>query len=144
MVQYDFIAMFSIALPLAPVLAMINNLFELRTDAIKLLFELRRPVAEFAYTAGIWEKIFDALSKIAILTNILYLLITCDLISKLYYIHIENKISLNDYVNYTLSYFYIDDLDDQEEIFEGKKLNLTHCRYRDFRYDYGTIVFSSL
>ncbi|CAF1152640.1 unnamed protein product [Rotaria sordida] len=141
MVQYGFIAMFSIALPIAPFLAMINNLFELRTDAIKLLFELRRPIGEFAYTLGIWEKIFDALSKIAILTNILYLLITCDLISKLFYIYIKNKITLNDYLNYTLSYLYINDLDDKDEIFEGKQLNITYCRYRDFRYDYGTIFF---
>ena len=137
MVQYGFIAMFSIALPIAPFLAMINNLFELRTDAIKLLFELRRPIGELAYTLGIWEKIFDGLSKIAILTNILYLLITCDLISKLFYIYIENKISLNDYLNYTLSYLFIDDLDDQDEILQGKQLNITYCRYRDFRYDYG-------
>jgi hypothetical protein len=141
MVQYGFIAMFSIALPIAPCLAMINNLFELRTDAIKLLFELRRPIGELAYTLGIWENIFDALSKIAILTNILYLLITCDLISKLFYIHIENNISLNDYLNYTLSYLYIKDLVDQDEILQGKQLNITYCRYRDFRYDYGRIGF---
>lgn len=136
MVQYGFVAMFSIALPIAPFLALINNLFELRTDAKKFLFEYRRPIGEFAYTLGIWEKIFDALSKIAILTNIFYLLITCDLISKLYYIYIENKISLNDYLNYTLSYFDIYHLDDQEEIFQGEKLNITYCRYRDFRYNY--------
>ncbi len=137
MVQYGFVAMFSIALPIAPFLAMINNLFELRTDAMKLLFELRRPIGELAYTLGIWEKIFDALSKIAILTNILYLLITCDLISKLFYIYIENKISLNDYLNYTLSYLNINDLDDREEIQQGKQLNITYCRYRDFRYHFG-------
>jgi hypothetical protein len=91
--------MFSIALPIAPFLAMINNLFELRTDAIKLLFELRRPIGEFAYTLSIWEKIVDALSN-----------------------------------------FYINDLDDQDEILQGKQLNITYCRYRDFRYDYGNSI----
>ncbi|UJR13801.1 hypothetical protein I4U23_000811 [Adineta vaga] len=137
MVQYGFIAMFSIALPIAPFLAMINNLFELRTDASKILFEFRRPFGELAYTLGIWEKIFDALSKLAILANILYLLITCDLISKLFYIYIDKNISLKNYINFTLSYFYINDLDDHDEIYQGKQLNITFCRYRDFRYDYG-------
>ena len=137
MVQYGFVAMFSIALPIAPFLAIINNLFELRTDAMKVLFELRRPIGELGYTLGVWEKIFDALSKIAILTNILYLLITCDLISKLFYIYIEDKISLNDYLNYTLSYLNINDLDDRDEIEQGKQLNITYCRYRDFRYHFG-------
>ncbi|CAF1244352.1 unnamed protein product [Adineta steineri] len=141
MVQYGFIAMFSIALPIAPFLAMINNLFELRTDAMKLLFEFRRPIGELAYTLGIWEKIFDALSKIAILTNILYLLITCDLISKLFYIYIQDDISLKNYLNYTLSYLYLNDLDDENEIFQGNQLNITYCRYRDFRYDYGRLYF---
>lgn len=140
MVQYGFIAMFSIALPIAPFLAMINNLFELRTDAKKLLFELRRPIGELAYTLGIWETIFDALSKIAILTNILYLLITCDLTSKLFYTYMENRTDLNDYLNYTLSYLFINDLADQDEISQGQQLNITHCRYRDFRYDYGRIL----
>lgn len=139
MVQYGFIAMFSIALPLAPLLAMINNLFELRTDAKKLLFELRRPIGELAYALGIWEKIFDALSKIAILINILYLLITCDLISKLFYIHIEKQLTLIDYLNYTLSYFHINDFDDYEDILQGNRLNITFCRYRDFRYSFSKI-----
>ena len=143
MVQYGFVAMFSIALPLAPFLALVNNLFELRTDAIKLLFELRRPTGELAYTLGIWEKIFDALSKIAVLTNILYLLITCDLISKLFYSYVEKKISLNDYLNYSLSYLNIDHLDDQDEILQGKTLNITFCRYRDFRYDYSKSIWNS-
>lgn len=137
MVQYGFIAMFSIAFPIAPFLAMINNLFELRTDANKLLFEFRRPIGELAYTLGIWEKIFDVLSKLAILTNVLYLLITCDLIPKLFFIYIEKNVSLMNYINYTLSYFDINDLDDGEEVHQGKQLNITYCRYRDFRYDNG-------
>lgn len=137
MVQYGFVAMFSIALPLAPFLALVNNLFELRTDAIKLLFELRRPIGELTSTLGIWENIFDALSKIAVLTNILYLLITCDFISKLFYIHLGKKISLIDYLNYSLSYLDINHLEDRDEIFQGKQLNITDCRYRDFRYHFG-------
>ncbi|CAF0755683.1 unnamed protein product [Adineta ricciae] len=138
MVQYGFVAMFSIALPVAPFLAMINNLFELRTDANKLLFEFRRPIGELAYTLGIWEKIFDVLSKLAILANVLYLLITCDLIPKLFFMYIEKNNSLTNYINYTLSYFDINDLDDREEVHQGKQLNITYCRYRDFRYDDGS------
>lgn len=137
MVQYGFIAMFSTALPIAPCLAMISNLLELRTDAIKLLFDFRRSTGELAYTLGIWEKIFDALSKLAILANVLYLLTTCDLVSRLFYLSGGNHTGLKDYINYTLSYLSINDLNDDEEVLQGKQLNITYCRYRDFRYAHG-------
>ncbi|CAF1577938.1 unnamed protein product, partial [Didymodactylos carnosus] len=94
MIQYGFIAMFSCALPVAPLLAMGSNLFEIRTDGAKLLFDLRRPYGDLATGLGIWDAIFDAISKIALLTNILYLTITCDLLTKIKYINTIHKQNL--------------------------------------------------
>ncbi len=45
-IQYGFITMFVPAFPVAPLFALLNNMFELRTDANKFLSILRRPVVK--------------------------------------------------------------------------------------------------
>lgn len=45
MIQYGFITIFVSAFPLAPLFALVNNIFELRVDAKKLLFHHRLGVS---------------------------------------------------------------------------------------------------
>lgn len=44
--QYGFVTLFVAAFPLAPLFALINNIFEIRLDAKKLLNQFRRPVGQ--------------------------------------------------------------------------------------------------
>ena len=46
MIQYGYVVFFSAAFPLVPLLALLNNLIEVRSDAFKLCFLARRPKAE--------------------------------------------------------------------------------------------------
>ncbi|GKV35704.1 hypothetical protein SLEP1_g43936 [Rubroshorea leprosula] len=55
------IMMFACAFPLAFVFAAINNLTEIRTDALKLLVVFKRPVPRAAATMGAWLNIFQVL-----------------------------------------------------------------------------------
>ncbi|VDQ01965.1 unnamed protein product [Trichobilharzia regenti] len=52
MIQYGFITMFVPAFPLAPLFGLLNNLFEIRGDAKKLVNQYRRPVLERVQTIG--------------------------------------------------------------------------------------------
>ena len=70
--------MFSIALPLAPLLALANNLIEVRTDALKLLFVARRIPAEGACNIGPWRHAIKFISFAAIVVNLGYLVVTTD------------------------------------------------------------------
>lgn len=45
-IQFGFVTIFVSAFPLAPLLALVNNVFEIRLDAQKMLYTLKRPVAE--------------------------------------------------------------------------------------------------
>ena len=45
-IQYGFVALFVAALPLAPVIALLNNLIQIRVDAYKLVVLLRRYVPQ--------------------------------------------------------------------------------------------------
>lgn len=65
-IQYGFITLFSLAFPLTPLLALINNIFELRLDAIKMLKLERRPVAQRVKSIGVWMNILTILSKVSV------------------------------------------------------------------------------
>ena len=58
-IQYGFITIFVVAFPLAPLFALLNNIFELRLDARKILVYHRRPVAHRVRDIGIWVDIME-------------------------------------------------------------------------------------
>ena len=69
-IQFGFITIFVASFPLAPFFALLNNVFEIRIDSNKLICETRRPIADRAQDLGIWYNILDAVSKIAVVSNV--------------------------------------------------------------------------
>uniref|UniRef100_A0A5B6YIK2 Anoctamin transmembrane domain-containing protein n=1 Tax=Davidia involucrata TaxID=16924 RepID=A0A5B6YIK2_DAVIN len=67
--QFGMIMMFACAFPLAFAFAALNNITEIRIDAIKLLSMLKRPVPHAAATIGAWLNIFQFLIVMSICTN---------------------------------------------------------------------------
>ncbi|KAH9611421.1 hypothetical protein KSS87_016012 [Heliosperma pusillum] len=59
--QFGMIMMFACAFPLTFAFAVINNIMEIRTDALKLLVIHKRPVPRAAATIGAWLNIFQAI-----------------------------------------------------------------------------------
>lgn len=68
-VQFGYITLFVVAFPLAPFLALANNYVEFRSDAFKLLTQMRRPVPRGCEDIGSWQGVFTAISCIAVVTN---------------------------------------------------------------------------
>ncbi|MES1910951.1 MAG: hypothetical protein MHM6MM_003468 [Cercozoa sp. M6MM] len=68
-VQFGFVALFSVAFPLAPLLALVWNVIEVRVDASKLMRDSQRPVASRAGGIKIWSSLLQAVSVLAVLTN---------------------------------------------------------------------------
>ncbi|RMZ10589.1 hypothetical protein D0862_03193 [Hortaea werneckii] len=66
-VQYGYLALFSVIWPLVPVSFLINNWVELRADAVKICVEMQRPTPWRADTIGPW---LDALTFITWLGSI--------------------------------------------------------------------------
>uniref|UniRef100_A0A5K3G0G8 Anoctamin n=1 Tax=Mesocestoides corti TaxID=53468 RepID=A0A5K3G0G8_MESCO len=69
-IQFGFVSMFTCAFPICGLLAFLNNLLEIRSDAFKLLTNFQRPFAETATGIGVWERAFDIVSYVAISVNI--------------------------------------------------------------------------
>ena len=82
-IQYGYLVMFSVALPLAPLLALVNNLIEFRSDALKLVYIARRIPTSRAMGIGPWAGALRALSYLGLACNLSYLALTTDFFSRL-------------------------------------------------------------
>jgi len=67
--QFGMVTMFACTFPFIFVFAAANNFIEIRTDSLKLLGMLRRPVPRAVSTIGAWLNIFQFLAGMAICTN---------------------------------------------------------------------------
>lgn len=76
--QFGMIMMFACAFPLTFLFAVVNNIMEMRTDALKLLVMHRRPVPRAAATIGAWLNIFQFLIVMSICTNCVLLVCLYD------------------------------------------------------------------
>ena len=59
----------TLALPLAPLLAMVNNCAEMRTDAYKLCKVHRRPEYATRQDIGSWQTVYETIAVMAVMTN---------------------------------------------------------------------------
>ena len=80
-IQFGYIMIFGAAFPLAPLLAFINNLLEMRIDKYKLVYLTRRPVPHSASDIGIWKFFMEVIIYISIVTNAAYLTLTGNVFS---------------------------------------------------------------
>lgn len=139
--QYGFVTIFVAAFPLAPLFALINNICEMRLDAKKFLVYHRRPVFARVRSIGIWYRILDCISKLAVITNGFIIAFTSDFIPRLVYMffYSENK-NLEGYVDFTLSRFNTSEFKPGRAPETSDFQNVTECRYQDFRYEPGMLL----
>ncbi|NXC49997.1 ANO9 protein, partial [Penelope pileata] len=145
-IQYSFTTIFVAAFPLAPLLAFINNLIEIRLDAIKMMRLSRRMVPRKANDIGIWLQVLEAIGILAVIGNGLVIAITSDFIPVQVYKYTyspcmtENSTAvdcLTGYINHSLSIFRVQDFEPDTKLPEKMQdfvsSEITECRYRDYR-----------
>ena len=130
--QFGFITLFSSAFPLAPLCAMINNIFEIRQDAQKYTMYNTRPIPTRVPDIGIWYSIFQFLSVLAVITNGLHIAITSTVIPRIWWAF--NEESMSGFAASTFSTFNVNDFEanvgPSSEVLTGSKFeNVTQCAY---------------
>uniref|UniRef100_A0A8C2DCP9 Anoctamin n=1 Tax=Cyprinus carpio TaxID=7962 RepID=A0A8C2DCP9_CYPCA len=113
-IQFSFTTIFVAAFPLAPLLALLNNIIEIRLDAIKMVSLERRLVPMKANDIGVWTDVLEAIGVLAVIANGLVIGISSDFIPRLVY-----------------QYFYGPCASGSATGIDG--INVTHCSYRDYR-----------
>ena len=61
--------LFAPAFPLAPLLALVNNIIEIRSSSYRLVKGYRRPVWKAREGIGTWMNVLDTLGFLAVITN---------------------------------------------------------------------------
>ncbi|KAM3625274.1 uncharacterized protein V6R79_009497 [Siganus canaliculatus] len=145
-VQFSFTTIFVAAFPLAPLLALINNIFEIRLDAIKMVRLERRLVPRKTNDIGVWTKVLEIIGVLAVIANGLVIGVSSDFIPRLVYRYRFGPCATGDtqthcmqgYINDTLSTARMmhsavrqDFLPSQ--MVTDKGFNVTQCSYRDYR-----------
>ncbi|XP_054952015.1 anoctamin-4 isoform X4 [Pan paniscus] len=144
--QFGFTTIFVAAFPLAPLLALLNNIIEIRLDAYKFVTQWRRPLASRAKDIGIWYGILEGIGILSVITNAFVIAITSDFIPRLVYAYKYGPCAgqgeagqkcMVGYVNASLSVFRISDFENRSEPeSDGSEFSgtpLKYCRYRDYR-----------
>ncbi|KAL2102962.1 hypothetical protein ACEWY4_002130 [Coilia grayii] len=148
-IQFGFVTLFVASFPLAPLLALVNNLLEIRVDAWKMTTQFRRIVPEKAQDIGAWQPILQGVAILAVASNAAIIAFTSDMIPRLVYYWSFSVTPYTDsssqtmagYINNTLSIFNISDFTEisrpRDDVIPYWFDNSTTCRYRDFRYPPG-------
>ncbi|XP_061550774.1 anoctamin-8-like isoform X3 [Phycodurus eques] len=82
-IQFGYVVLFSSAFPLAAMCALINNIIEIRSDALKLCTGLQRPFGQRVENIGQWQTAMEAMGLIAIMVNC-YLIGQCGQLQRLF------------------------------------------------------------
>ncbi|XP_022056387.1 anoctamin-8 isoform X3 [Acanthochromis polyacanthus] len=82
-IQFGYVVLFSSAFPLAAMCALINNIIEIRSDALKLCSGLQRPFGQRVERIGQWQTAMEAMGLIAIIVNC-YLIGQCGQLQRLF------------------------------------------------------------
>lgn len=131
-----------VAFPLAPLFALINNIFELRLDAKKYVKFYRQPIAQRTKNIGMWFYIIKALGKISVVSNAFIIAFSSNYIHQMVYYAYESKNNSTSYsdneglLNWTLAYFDVNDLQAGSRPLNTKFSALTECRYAEYRNPY--------
>jgi len=78
-VQFAYVTCFSTALPITPLIVLINHLLAMRLDAYKLCRGRRRPLAQKTGGIGVWEHVLHIVTVIAVFTNCTLMALTSSL-----------------------------------------------------------------
>ena len=68
-IQFGYVTMFIVAMPLAATFALVCNLIKMKGDAWALIMLHRRPIPITAANIGVWQDIFTIISIFAIISN---------------------------------------------------------------------------
>lgn len=68
-IQYGYVVLFGAAFPLAPVIALINNLLNVRVYSVQMLKLNNRPNRRGANSIGVWYWILEFLGIVSVITN---------------------------------------------------------------------------
>jgi len=82
-IQFGYVTLFVMAFPLTPLLAIVNNIFEMKVDAINLVKTSQRPDPNGSYGLGTWNEVLGLFSVLSVGTNVALITLRSTLVTEL-------------------------------------------------------------
>ncbi|XP_065660186.1 anoctamin-4 isoform X3 [Hydra vulgaris] len=137
--QFGFVTMFVAAFPLAPLVALLNNIIEIRLDAVNFIHNFRRTHPSPAEDIGAWYGILATLTMFSTIVNAFVLAFTSELIPRLVWIYYKSPDGkLDGFTDWSMSKFRVADfLNDSmpENPTKNGIKQQEYCRYPGFHED---------
>ncbi|XP_053472777.1 anoctamin-9 isoform X2 [Ictalurus furcatus] len=148
-IQFSFTTIFVAAFPLAPFLALINNIIEIRLDAIKMLQMERRLVPMKTNDIGVWTRVLEVIGVAAVIANGLVIGISSEFVPRLVYRYRFGPCSngtatdlqcMVGYTDYTLATAHMSDANVRKDFTPDQMMhggvNITQCSYKAYRNEH--------
>lgn len=133
MLQFAFLIFCVTVFPATPFICFINNIFEIRIDANKLLKGNRRPLPERVRGIKIWFHFLDVIVKVGIVFNAALIAFTSESLPRIFYSYERNNnAGIVGYTEYSLSSINVSAYDKHSREYLRSK-NVTTCWYAGFR-----------
>ncbi|XP_078800837.1 uncharacterized protein LOC105357636 isoform X8 [Oryzias latipes] len=142
-IQFSFTTLFVAAFPLAPLMALINNVGAIRLAAIRMVRLQKLLIPKKTNSIGVWTNVLEAIGVLAVITNGLVIGVTSNFIPRLVYRYgygpcarnLTGTHCMSGYINSTLTtaYLHYNKTDDFVRPKERHFFNVTECSFRDFR-----------
>jgi len=81
-IQFGYVTLFVMAFPLTPLLAIVNNIFEMKVDAINLVKSSQRPDPNGSYGLGTWNEVLGLFSVLSVGTNVALITLRSTLVTE--------------------------------------------------------------
>ncbi|XP_074029181.1 anoctamin-6 [Leptinotarsa decemlineata] len=128
--QYAFMTFFVVALPIAPILAFLNNILEIRFDGMKLLKKSRRIIPKYNSGIETWNTVMLVITILGCISNPLLIAYSSNLVPR--YLYRRHYGNLTGYVNSTLSEFSVKDF--PRNMAKSNREIVDTCHYQGHRY----------
>uniref|UniRef100_A0A5S6QY19 Anoctamin n=1 Tax=Trichuris muris TaxID=70415 RepID=A0A5S6QY19_TRIMR len=128
MVQFGYVTLFVSLFPLAPLICLLNNIVEVRLDAINFVLSYRRPVPYRVSGIDTWNTCLSIILKLAIVCNSAVLAFTSETIPRVMHRTLFNDSSSGSYLNFTLVPFNTSSWPGYKELYPDAP---SICYYRD-------------
>ncbi|KRZ09638.1 Anoctamin-3 [Trichinella zimbabwensis] len=105
MVQFGYVTLFVSVFPLAPMICLLNNIVEVRLDAINFVVSYRRPVPIRVAGIDTWHRCLNIILKLAIICNGAVLAFTSETLPKMMHNFYFKQDQNESYLEFTLISF---------------------------------------
>ena len=76
MLQFGYVALFVVAFPLAPLVALVNVMLNIYVDSQRMMRYSARPAPSGAQDIGAWHNVFEAMAYASAVTNLTIVVFT--------------------------------------------------------------------